>query len=187
MKSLLKLPTTDNMSKFTEWFKNKLEVGGFPVNIEQFFKPKNYKYIINMSDEFYYYIYSALLQNDCHTFWFPMNEKRRDIGLNSIYGAMVILYNAEKENAAVYLHCHSGRNRSQLVKACYYYMRTGEQLHQGNEKYINRLHRASTRGYLPPMAEMEAFLRNIGNKIILNKEMRGGILDECKIGTINNF
>lgn len=173
------------MSKFIDWFNNKLEVGGFPFLVAEQFNELDYGYVINMSDEFYKSLYIRLFNSK--NFWFPMNEKKRDIGLNSIYGAMVILYQAEKENAKVYLHCHSGRNRSQLVKACYYYMRTGEQLHQGNEKYINRLHRASTRGYLPPMAEMEEFLRNIGTKIVLNEEMRGGILDECKIGTINNF
>lgn len=171
---------------FTEWFEIRLIVGAFPFIVYNDFVAVKYKYIINMSDEFYAHIESMLLENKCKTYWFPMNERKRDIGLNSIYGAMVILYLAEKENASVYLHCHSGRNRSQLTKACYYYLRTGMQLRQGNEKYMNRMHRASVRGYLPPMAEMEEFLRNIDKKIIKGY-MAGGILDECKIGTINNF
>jgi hypothetical protein len=36
-----------------------------------------------------------------------MNECVGDIGLNSIYGALQILYIAEKENATVLLHCHA--------------------------------------------------------------------------------
>lgn len=167
---------------FKEWFETKLTVGTFPVLVNQEFIP-DYKYVINMSDEFYPLVENSILFGGGKTFWFPMNERKRDIGLNSIYGAMVILHQAEKENASVYLHCHSGRNRSQLTKACYYYLRTGEQLQQGNEKYINRLHRASTRGYLPPMSEMEEFLRNIGQSLL---SMKGGNLDECK-KAINNF
>lgn len=170
------------MSQFTDWFQKKLIVGAFPylVNIE--FNPLDYGYVINMSDEFYDRFHSPLFP--AKTFWFPMNERRRDIGLNSIYGAMVILSQAEKQNEPVYIHCHSGRNRSRIAHACYYYMRTGNQLQDGNEKYINRLHRASVRGYLPPMAEMEEFLRNVAKSI---DNMKGGNLDKCKLGTINNF
>lgn len=177
---------------FKEWFDGKLTVGAFPILVNQAFVP-DYKYAINVSDEFYPLIENSILHCNCKTFWFPMNEKKRDIGLNSIYGAMVILQQAEKENATVYLHCHSGRNRSQLVKACYHYMRTGEQIHDpskdkdGNPdgKYLNRLHRASTRGYIPPMTEMEEFLRNIKNNLA-EKGMNDRILDDCK-KTINNF
>lgn len=171
------------MSSFTDWFENKLTVGSFPISVNTEFVP-DYDYVINMSDEWYALINKSLLYCKCKTFWFPMNEKKRDIGLNSIYGAMVILSIAEKENASVYLHCHSGRNRSRLTQAAYYYMRTGNQLSDGNEKYVNRLHRASVRGYLPPMAELEEFLRNIGKSL---DKMHGGILDECKLGVINNF
>lgn len=169
---------------FKEWFDSKLIVGEFPILVNKDFVP-DYKYVINMSDEFYPLIENSILYSNCKTFWFPMNEKRRDIGLNSIYGAMVVLWQAEKENASVYLHCHSGRNRSQLTKACYHYMRTGEQIQNGNEKWINRLHLASARGYLPPMAEMEEFLRSVGKKVVAGN-MKGGNLDECK-QVINNF
>jgi len=170
---------------FKDWFENKLTVGTFPFNVNKEFSPSDYKYVINMSDEFYPEIEQQLRNDECKTYWFPMNERRRDIGLNSIYGAMIIMWQAEKIGASVYLHCHSGRNRSQLTKACYHFMRVGKQLEQGNEKYINRLHRASTRGYLPPMAEIEGFLMNISDSI--GHGIKGGTLDECKIGTINNF
>lgn len=169
---------------FKEWFKNKLTVGAFPIIVNEDFKVYECDTIVNVSDEFYPQIEATFLNASWKTHWFPMNEKKRDMGLNSIYGAMVILRHAEAKNESVYLHCHSGRNRSRIIQACYHYLRTGTHLQDGNEKYINRLHRASTRGYLPPMAEMEEFLRNIGHKIT---KMKGGILDECKIGVINNF
>jgi hypothetical protein len=183
--------------KTLEWIEKKLVVGIFPfipikdrkgvILVND--KMEEYDYVINMSDEHYTPV--ELKLRNARTFWFPMNEKKRDIGLNSIYGAMVILYQAEMENRKVYLHCHSGRNRSVLTKACYYYMRTGQQIidpskdSEGKEdgKYLNRLHRACTRGYLPPMAEMEEFLRNIAGKLGV---MNGGNLDKCK-KTINNF
>lgn len=168
---------------FKEWFDNKLIVGPFPLLVDREFIP-SFNCIINVSDEFYSYIDEALMLHNIKTHWFPMNERKRDIGLNSIYGAMIVLHYAEMKGKNVYLHCHSGRNRSRIVQACYYYMRTGEQLAYGTEKYINRLHRASTRGYLPPMAEIEEFLRKIAKEL---DNMRGGILDHCKLGVINNF
>lgn len=173
---------------FSEWFEKKLTVGAFPciVNKEFDIEDGKYDYIINMSDEFHPSIDKKMRESWSKVHWFPMNERRRDIGLNSIYGAMLIMYQAEITNASVYLHCHSGRNRSQLTKACYFFIRTGTQLQDGNEKYINRLQRASSRGYLPPIAEMEEFLKNIGKRL-LRGTMEGGVLDECKIGTINNF
>lgn len=169
---------------FKEWFDKKLTVGAFPVLVNEGFKFYECDNIINVSDEYYPHIVAHFLSENIKTFWFPMNEKRRDIGLNSIYGAMVILRHAEEANESVYLHCHSGRNRSRIIQACYHFMRSGGHLKDGNEKYVNRLYRASIRGYLPPMAEMEEFLRNIGHKIT---KMKGGILDDCKIGVINNF
>lgn len=169
---------------FKEWFEKKLTVGSYPFLVNKEFNSLHYGYVLNMSDEFYNNTYCAMLATK--PFWFPMNERKRDIGLNSIYGAMVILWQAEKQNEPVYLHCHSGRNRSQIVRCCYYYLRTGEQLKDGDEKYYNRLHRASVRGYLPPMSEMEEFLRTLGSKLIVGK-MNSKLLDECKLGIINNF
>ena len=171
------------MGKFTDWFGSKLITGKFPVMEE--IEKMDFDYIVNVSDEFFPDINDAFLGEGIKTFWFPMNEQKRDIGLNSIYGAMVILCQAEYENAKVYLHCHSGRNRSRIVYACYFYMRTGIQLPDGNGKYINRLHRASLRGLIPPQTEMELFLYNIEKE--LTKPMEGGIIDKCKIASIRNF
>jgi len=115
-----------------------------------------------------------------------MNECRKDVGLNSIYGAMCILFLAEREDKYVYLHCHAGINRSQCVKAAYYFMRTGEQLAEDQQGYMNRFLAMCGRGYLPPKTESEKFLTYLGKQLVADN-MMGGLLDECKIETINNF
>lgn len=170
--------------KFAEWFNNNLTVGAFPYRQNTKFDASLYDIVINVSDEWYLDTEMQLRETFINTYWFPMNECKRDIGLNSIYGAMVILSHAEKRNLRVYLHCHAGVNRSQIVRAAYYYMRTGQQLEQDRGGFINMLVASCSRGYLPPKAEMELFLCKIANLI---KSMQGGILDMAKVETINNF
>lgn len=170
--------------KFKDWFKNKLEVGAYPYINNTIFNSGNYDIVINVSDEFYP-IYQ--LNNN---FWFPMNEAKKDVGLNSIYGAMVILFNAEMKNKRVYLHCHAGVNRSRAIHASYFYLRTGKQLEIDTNGYINRLCAMSARGYLPPKAEMEKFLSLLGKYLegdLQKNQMMGGMLDTIKLETINNF
>jgi hypothetical protein len=170
--------------KFKEWFEKKLTVGGFPYKVNQRFEAKDYDIVINVSDE-WYLVYEQMIR-ECFTshYWFPMNESKKDIGLNSIYGAMVILRFAENRNLSVYLHCHAGVNRSEIVRAAYYFMRTNKQIETQQGTYINKLVAACSRGYLPPKAEMESFLGHVASNI---KNMQGGILDVCKIESINNF
>lgn len=179
------------MSKFKEWFTNSLIVGAFPHEDNRRFDVNEFDYVINVSDEYYTSHHLLLIANNIKSFWFPMNEAKKDIGLNSIYGAMVILFQAEKTNSKVYLHCHAGVNRSQTVRAAYYYMRTGNhyeaELRRG---FINQLYANCSRGYLPPMAEMEKFLNGIGMKLssdLQKRKLMGGMLDDIKINSINNF
>ena len=179
--------------KFKDWFDNKLIVGAFPYLNNTFFEPSDYDYVINMSDEYYIEYQMSLISNNIKSFWFPMNECRKDIGLNSIYGAMVILYFAEKTNSRVYLHCHAGVNRSQTIKDCYCFMRTGSHnktdiSHTG---YVTKLHANCFRGYLPPLAEIEKFLTELNNSLndesYQKEKIMGGLLDGIKIETIRNF
>ena len=175
--------------KFKEWFSGKLVVGSFPFMNNEI-NPFDYDYVINVSDEYYHNHHIPLIVANCKTFWFPMNEARKDAGLNSIYGAMCIIRIAEKENKTVYLHCHAGINRSQTVRAAYYLMRTGEQLQSNDNGYINKLVAMCNRGYLPPKTEMEKFLIQLGKQLdgnLISSELMGGLLDDCKIETINNF
>lgn len=174
--------------KFKEWFENKLTVGAYPYMNNEWFKAGDYDFCINVSDEFYFNHDKQIKDAGCNTFWFPMNECRKDNGLNSIYGAMVILFNAEKEGKRVYLHCHAGIHRSQLVRCCYYFLRTGQQLDNNWSAFINQLLADCARGYLPPKNETEDFLNYLGIQLKNFKGVpMGGILDDCKIHAVRNF
>ena len=170
--------------KFKEWFDKKLIVDAFPYRVNTRFEQDGIDIVINVSDEWYIGVDNDLRSGYVPVYWFPMNECKKDIGLNSIYGAMVILDYAEQNNKTVYLHCHAGVNRSQIVRAAYYFMRTNRQLETDRQGFINQMVAACSRGYLPPKAEMESFLGKVASNI---KNMQGGILDVCKINTINNF
>lgn len=165
-----------------DWFKNKLVVGSYPYLHSQHFE-HGYDYIINVSDEFYWDIEEKLMNGGAKkTFWFPMSEQQNDIGLNSIYGALVTLYNAEKQNKTVYLHCHAGSNRSQIVNSAFHYMKYNEHYEGGDKRYINRLVRACHNGYLYPKEEMEKFLKQLGGLLDTFKgKPMGGLIDEIKI------
>jgi len=173
--------------KFEDWFNKRLTVGAFPFKVNEKFAPSEYDIVINVSDEYYADIDMIIRENFKLSYWFPMNECRKDIGLNSIYAAMVIMFAAEKKNRSVYLHCHAGVNRSHTVRAAYYYMRTGKHVEStASIGFINKLVANCTRGYLPPKAEMEAFLLSI-QRFLDAEGMQGGTLDNCKIDHINNF
>ena len=190
------------MKKFEQYFNENIQIGQYPYLVNNAFKAHEYDCIINVSDEFYPHVHNFNINVCPMAFWFPMNEKRRDIGLNSIFGALHILYMAELKGWHVYLHCHSGRNRSRLIKAAYHYMRTGIQWVDDfgdSSKYGNRLIRACRRGYLPPQAEMEQFLFILGEHLKENmvfdigqlteavKSNCSGALDAIKESAIRNF
>ena len=167
---------------FIDWHSKKLVVGRYP---DEKFILKKYDVVINVSDELRFDIEKMIKRKVCDTYWFPMNEKKRDIGLNSIYAAMVVLYESEKQNKKVYLHSHAGLNRSVTVACAYYYMRTGTHKEQSRNGYINPLIANCSRGYLPPKAEMESFLNIIQETIKKNVLYLG--LDYCKFQSIKNF
>jgi protein-tyrosine phosphatase len=82
---------------------------------------------INVSDLYRPEIDDALLQTGVKTFWFPQGEAF-GMSLASLYGALRIMWEAEKHNQALLLHCHSGRNRSVMVADCYFFLRTEKHL-----------------------------------------------------------
>lgn len=174
-------------TKFKEWFEKKLTVGAFPYKVNVAFEVAKYDYVINVSDEYYPDVALGLDRRGCKQFWFPMSEFKKDMGLNSIYGAMVTMWLAEETGAAVYLHCHSGNNRSWTVAAAYYYFRTGEHLDKSTRRgHVNKLHQNCAEHMLPEIREMEAFLTHVRED--LNKDnMKAGILTLAKVNAIHNF
>jgi hypothetical protein len=165
---------------FKNWFDSILIVGGFPFNVNKDFDPTDYDISINVSDEWYPNIEAQIQEVFCKTYWFPMNEAIGDIGLNSIYGAILILRRAEERNLRVYLHCHAGVNRSRIIQAAYYFLRTGEHYDNVYGGYLNPLLAACARGYLPDKDNFEKFLIELDNKIQNHKNL-GGTLDACKL------
>jgi hypothetical protein len=111
------------MGKFNDWFENKLKITRYPKP-EEILKLSDIKYIINVSDEYNLKIHNICMEKNIKYFWFPMNECTDNMGINSIYGAMKILFIAEKENAKIIVHCHAGSNRSVTIGECYFYLRT---------------------------------------------------------------
>lgn len=171
--------------KFSEWYSKKLTVGAYPYLINGRFEAAAYQYCINVSDEYNDEAAQRIIQAGTRYFWFPMNECRKDIGLNSIYGALCILYQAEQAGAAAYLHCHAGANRSPIVQQCYYYARNGCHSEGGSDLRCGQLMDAVARGHLPPIGEMRKFLSKIGERLAAGDT--GGFLETCKLDAIRNF
>lgn len=175
--------------KFSEWFEKHIQTGGIPYEVELDFDPSRYDVIINVSDEISFSFRKRLEKDGIwnqQMYWFPMNERKKDAGLNSLYGAMCVLFCCESNNLKVYLHCHAGANRSVAVKCAYHYLRTGKHLELEKGGFMNRLLAMCGRGYLPPKTELEKFLSDLG--FCLNEGiMTGGTLERLKIEHIVNF
>lgn len=176
--SKLQLPTyTRNKMKFQEWFDRKLKVTRYPSPSE--ITKSGAKYVINVSCEYISSCHKVCMENNIKYFWFPMDEFSSDIGVNSIFGALQILWIAEQEKASVLLHCHAGANRSPTVRDAYYFLRTKKhfikeisidskeefkKMFIGSEnfdfsKHNNRLLNNIQDGNLPAINKMETFLK----------------------------
>lgn len=163
--------------KFKDWFTNKLFVSRFPTPKE--IKNSNFDVFINVSDEYICSCHLAAVQSNKLSFWFPMNETTKDMGLNSIYGALQIMYEAELENKKVYLHCHAGANRSPTVMECYYFMRTGEFLELKNSRLKSNIEQ----GHLPCINSLKKFLNGCQDAFDVEQSNRGGQIDHIKRGS----
>ncbi len=154
-----------------DWIKNNLIVGPYPYKVNNNINISEYDIVINVSDEYYPEIKKKIVGVGCDYYWFPMNECTNNIGLNSIYGAMNILWEAELNNKKVYLHCHLGVNRSQLVYDSYYYGRFKEHFIENKDDfYYNQIDYNCSLGKLPKQKEYERFLTHIIQKLYSSKE-----------------
>jgi hypothetical protein len=170
--------------KFNSWFEHRLIVGPYPSPALKDWHVKDFQYIINVSGTYHHG--EAPMYKGVNYFWFPMSEQQFDMGVNSLFGALDVLWHAEKENAYVYLHCHSGKNRSRTVQAAYHYLRTGTHMMQEKSgTYLNKLLQNCGRHYLPAQAEMEGWLSAL-RKALNDSLVDSATLRQSKLDYINN-
>lgn len=146
---------------------------------------------INVSDEHNPEIEAMIQANGGRAHWFPLGEAW-GMCLASIYGAMYIMRQAEKEERRVYLHCHAGVNRSQTVADCYHFLRTGEHRRPIYPEIsaTNALQRNIENNILPDAFTMEGWLKTMAYAV--NRPM-GGWLDasreqagmQCPFGVVS--
>lgn len=143
------------------------------------------------------------MDNGIRYFWFPMDEFSSDIGLNSLFGALQILWIAEMSNKSVILHCHAGANRSPTVMEAYYFMRTKKHLIVEDSKEDvelfkqifpnndpdkwknNRLLDNIDNGYLPALNKMEKFLKQC-EKWFLKQDWENDFITESGLNKIKH-
>ncbi len=153
-----------SMRDFHQYFFGKVHVTNFPdLKDIRLGILDDYAYRINVSDLYRSDIDDAFLQAGVKTFWFPQGEAF-GMSLASLYGSLRIMWEAEKSNQALLLHCHSGRNRSVMVADSYFFLRTGKH-RQPNEPDLpyaagkgNQLLLNIDDGQLPGIYRMEEFL-----------------------------
>jgi protein tyrosine/serine phosphatase len=155
------------------WFNEKLKVSRW-LNVNDINTSFTYDVIINVSDEYQFDIHQEASKNNIMYYWFPLNECNGDMGINSIYGALQILFMCEESNKSVYLHCHAGANRSPTVAACLHYMLY--ETHSG--EYFEVLNDNIQFGYMLPIKVLENFLKLA--KQSFKKEDKSGQLDYCR-------
>jgi len=85
----------------------------------------DYDLVVNLSDYIDHRLHTQITVQGTPVFWFPMGETY-GMPLENIFGALSTLWEAEKNNRTVFLHCMAGRNRSVTIADCYYFIRQGK-------------------------------------------------------------
>ena len=147
-----------------DWFYNKVTVSKFPelasIHAGEF---DTYKFRINVSDIYKPEVDEAFLRIGIQNNWFPLGEAF-GMPLESIYGALQIMREAERQDRSVLLHCHAGRNRSVLIADCYYFLSTMKHREQDQKGLLyaqnssNRVMLNVNDGQLPGIYKIEEFL-----------------------------
>jgi len=167
------------MPSFKDWLNNNLTIAANPVKTERRGKWwENYDLIINVSDYTDLELTSKIAYHGIAVYWFPMGESY-GIPLESVYGAISVLWYAESNNLRVLLHGMSGRNRSIMVVDCYYFMKTGSHRKDNARDVIygknksNKLILNINDNQLPGIYRMELFLEKC-KKILSTPETANG-------------
>lgn len=164
---------------FKDWYKEKLKVTRYPV-LNEIKEPngiyKDVQVFINVSDEYWMEYSNKFWESGKQNHWFPLGENAKDMGLNSIFGALQVMYLSFIRNYSTLIHCHAGINRSQTVKACFHYMMTGEHSPEDETKNINMLKHNADK-HLPSISKMEAWLKACKEAFDNPDKFLGGMYD----------
>jgi len=149
-----------------EWFYTKMKVAKFPTMKEVHAgNYDDFTFRINVSDIFQPEIDNAFTSKGVKNYWFPLGESF-GMPLESLYGAMRIMKEAEQQNQSLLLHCHAGKNRSVLVADCYHFLSALQHRKQDQQglpyarNNPNRLMLNIDDGQLPGIYKMEEFLES---------------------------
>ncbi len=146
-----------------EYLQSKIKVVGYPM-IGEFEKEyKDFDVIINVSDEYYCDYGRKVMTLGKEYHWLPMGESEKDMGINSIFAALYVMYQSYLRGHAVLLHCHAGANRSPTVQACFYFMMTDNHIEEKRDEkgFIRDGNMLSYNAgkHLPDIAWIENWLR----------------------------
>ena len=142
--SLVGVPAPDE-----SWFHTHMIVSKFPTIID--IEDSGCDVLVNVSD-----LYRPEAIQGIRDYWFPLGESF-GFSLASIYGALKVMFEAYKSNQKVLLHCHAGKNRSQTVYECLYYVIIGEHAQNPDR---SKLMLNINDGQLPGVYKMDEFLDN---------------------------
>ena len=149
---------------FIEWINTCLTISAHPA--KRAIKDnwwKDFDLIINLSDHIDHRLHNQISSNGTPVYWFPMGETY-GMPLENIFGALSILWEAEKNNHSVFMHCMAGRNRSVTIADCYYFIRQGKHRTDNSDDVLygknksNKLLLNIDDNQLPGVFRMEQFL-----------------------------
>lgn len=144
---------------------SNLIVRGFPT-LQELCHPYIYggvKVIINVSgSEYSDSILKEIESKGIRWYHFPLEEEEvPDMGMENILSAVKQLMKADEAGEKVALHCMYGNNRSRTVAEAFHFKKMGFELEDEYKGYRNHLEYNCTKGYLPPLSEVEKLITEL--------------------------
>lgn len=139
--------------------------------------------IINVSDEFVLSHSEVMAKKRILSYYFPLGETIDIMGMNSIYGALQVLYQIYTcyPEWKILLHCQAGANRSPMIKAAFHYMMIGEHIEEKTKSGLilksNMLIWNCEKKHLPEIKTMELFLNKCKEAFDNSYSFFGGMFD----------
>lgn len=162
---------------FHEYFESHIKVSRFPMIREFSTLYKGIEVVVNVSDEYYAPYGSAVMGMGVEYHWLPMGETGKDMGMNSIFAALNVMYQSYLNDKKVLLHCHAGANRSPTVQACFYYMMTDEHFADNTNKKRDNMLNYNIGRHLPNREYMENWLKKCRHAFDNPNQFIGGMFD----------